>query len=76
MAECRSNRRGLRPKWQETFEKLGRAAPAPHADESDLQYLRRISRIGRRYIPAGEEIAKVAFDSSMPDSAFRHSVSR
>jgi hypothetical protein len=55
--------------WDETFQKLGRSAPAPHADESDLQYLRRVSRIGRRYIPAGEEIAKVAFDSSMPDSA-------
>ena len=57
--------------WDETFQKLGRSAPAPHADESDLQYLRRVSRIGRRYIPAGEEIAKVAFDSSMPDSAVR-----
>jgi hypothetical protein len=57
--------------WDETFQKLGRSAPPPHADESDLQYLRRVSRIGRRYIPAGEEIAKVAFDSSMPDSAVR-----
>ena len=71
MAEVQIEPTGPQAQWQETFEKLGRDAPAPHADESDLQYLRRVSRIGRRYIPAGEEIAKVAFDSTMPDSAVR-----
>ena len=54
--------------WEETFQKLGRSAPAPRADERDMDYLRRVSRIGRKYIPSGEEIAKIPFDYTMPDS--------
>jgi hypothetical protein len=62
---------GPQAQWEETFQKLGRSAPSQRADEGDLQYLRRVSRVGRRYIPAGEEIAQVAFDHTMPDSAVR-----
>jgi hypothetical protein len=62
---------GPQAQWQETFEKLGRSAPAPRADEREADYLRRMARLGRRYIPEAEEIAQVAFDASMPDSAVR-----
>jgi hypothetical protein len=54
--------------WEETFQKLGRSAPMQRADENDMAYLRRVSRVGRRYIPAGEEIAQVRFDHTMPDA--------
>jgi hypothetical protein len=54
--------------WEETFQKLGRSAPAPRADESDMAYLRRVARVGRKYIPANEEICSVAFDHTLPDS--------
>jgi hypothetical protein len=54
--------------WEETFQKLGRSALAPRADESDLQYLRRVSRVGRKYVPIGEEICSVAFDHTLPDA--------
>jgi hypothetical protein len=59
---------GPQAQWEETFQKLGRSAPAPRADESDVAYLRRVSRVGRKYIPAGEEICSVAFDHTMPDA--------
>ena len=49
------------------FEKLDRSCPAQRADEAQVDYLRRLSRIGRRYIPAGEEIARVKFDDTLPD---------
>jgi hypothetical protein len=32
-----------------------------------MDYLRRLSRVGRKYIPAGEEIARVRFDYTLPD---------
>ena len=51
--------------WEETFQKLGRSAPMQRADEGDMAYLRRVSRVGRKYIPSGEEIAQVPFDSSI-----------
>jgi hypothetical protein len=54
-------------RWQSTFEKLDRSCPAQRADEDTTNYLRRLSRIGHRYIPAGEEIARVRFDHSLPD---------
>ena len=59
---------GPQARWEETFQKLGRSAPMQRADEDDLTYLRRVSRVGRRYIPAGEEICSVRFDSTMPDA--------
>ena len=34
----------------------------------DMDYLRRMSRLGRKYIPRGEEIARVAFDYTLPDA--------
>jgi hypothetical protein len=54
--------------WEETFQKLGRSAPAPRADENDMDYLRRMSRLGRRYVPSGEQICSVHFDHSLPDA--------
>ena len=55
--------------WEETFQKLGRSAPMQRADESDMDYLRRVSRVGRRYIPRGEEIAQVRLRlTRMPDA--------
>jgi hypothetical protein len=33
-----------------------------------MDYLRRLSRVGRKYIPAGEEIARVRFDDTLPDA--------
>jgi hypothetical protein len=54
--------------WEETFQKLGRSAPAQRADEGDMDYLRRMSRLGRRYVPSGEEICSVHFDRSLPDA--------
>jgi hypothetical protein len=53
--------------WDGTFSKLGRSAPAQRADESDANYLRRLSRVGRKYVPRGEDIASVNF-SELPDN--------
>jgi hypothetical protein len=58
---------GATARWDETFEKLNRSAPARRADEASMDYLRRLSRVGRKYIPAGEEIARVRFDHTLPD---------
>lgn len=68
MAEVKLELTGPQAQWDATFQKLGRSAPEPRADENDMAYLRRVSRIGRKYIPANEEICSVAFDQSMPDS--------
>jgi hypothetical protein len=54
-------------RWDSTFQKLDRSCPAQRADEDSTDYLRRLSRIGRRYIPAHEEIARVKFDHTLPD---------
>jgi hypothetical protein len=59
---------GAQGRWDSTFAALGRSAPAQRADESGTNYLRRLSRVGRRYIPAGEPIARVNF-AELPDSA-------
>jgi hypothetical protein len=53
--------------WDATFAKLGRSAPAQRADEATVDYQRRLARVGRKYIPAAEEIARVRFDHTMPD---------
>jgi hypothetical protein len=59
---------GAQGRWDETFQKIGRSCPAQRADEGHLDYLRRLSRIGRKYIPTGEEIAGVRFDHTLPDA--------
>jgi hypothetical protein len=46
--------------------KLDRSCPAQRADEAPVDYLRRLSRIGRRYIPKGEQMASVNF-AELPD---------
>jgi hypothetical protein len=58
----------IQERWDGTFAKLDRSCPAQRADEDSTDYLRRLSRIGRRYIPAGEEIARVKFDHTLPDA--------
>jgi hypothetical protein len=52
---------GAQARWDSTFSKLDRSCPARRADESGPDYLRRLSRIGRRYIPKGEQIVSVNF---------------
>ena len=58
----------IQERWDGTFAKLDRSCPAQRADEDSTDYLRRLSRIGRRYIPANEEIARVKFDDTLPDA--------
>jgi hypothetical protein len=58
---------GIRSRWDSTFAALNRSAPVRRADESSTSYLRRLSRVGRKYIPRGEDIAKVDFDE-LPDA--------
>jgi hypothetical protein len=59
---------GAQALWDQTFSKLGRSAPVRRADESGADYLRRLSRVGRKYTPRAEEIARVAFDHTLPDA--------
>ena len=58
---------GAQARWDATFSKLDRTCPARRADESEMNYLRRLSRVGRKYIPLGENIARVRFDDTLPD---------
>jgi hypothetical protein len=58
---------GPQARWDATFSKLDRACPVQRASEDHLDYLRRLSRIGRKYIPLNEPIARVRFDSTLPD---------
>ena len=59
---------GAQARWDATFAKLDRSCPAQRADESGIDYLRRLARVGRKYIPKGEEIAQVRFDHTLPDA--------
>ncbi|HZZ22322.1 MAG TPA: hypothetical protein VFE60_06995 [Roseiarcus sp.] len=56
----------IQERWDATFEKLDRSAPAQRADEASVDYLRRLSRIGRKYIPRSEQLASVNF-AELPD---------
>jgi hypothetical protein len=58
---------GPQARWDATFQKLGRSCPARRSDEAPLDYERRLARIGRKYIPQGEQIARVSF-AQLPDS--------
>jgi hypothetical protein len=58
----------IQERWDSTFAKLDRSCPAQRADEDPVDYLRRLSRIGRKYIPEGEQIARVKFDHTLPDA--------
>jgi hypothetical protein len=58
----------IQEKWQSTFEKIDRSCPAQRADEGSLDYLRRLARVGKRYLPRSESICSVRFDGSLPDS--------
>ena len=54
-------------RWDETFAKLGRTAPAQRADESGIDYQRRLGRVGRKYLPQYEELANLNF-RQLPDA--------
>jgi hypothetical protein len=58
---------GIQGRWDATFSKLDRSCPARRADEAEMDYLRRLSRVGRKYIPKGEDIAQVSF-AQLPDA--------
>jgi hypothetical protein len=57
----------IQERWDATFSKLDRSCPAQRADEAPVDYLRRLSRVGRRYIPKGEQMASVNF-AELPDN--------
>jgi hypothetical protein len=57
---------GVHAQWDETFQKLGRTAPAQGAGESVYDYQRRLAGLGSKYIPRGEQIAGVDF-SRLPN---------
>lgn len=56
----------IQERWDGTFAKLDRSAPAQRADEGSTDYLRRLSRIGKKYIPRSEQMASVNF-AELPD---------
>jgi hypothetical protein len=58
----------IQERWDRTFSLLDRSCPAQRADEGQTDYLRRLSRVGRKYIPKGEDIARVRFDHTLPDA--------
>jgi hypothetical protein len=55
-------------KWDATFQKIDRSCPSRRADERGVDYLRRLSVIGKRYLPRDEKIASVTF-KTLPDEA-------
>jgi hypothetical protein len=58
----------IQERWQSTFEKIDRSCPARRADEASVDYLRRLSVIGKRYLPRDEKITSVTF-KTLPDEA-------
>ena len=56
----------IQERWDRTFSMLDRSCPAQRADEGSTDYLRRLSRIGRRYIPKSEQMASINF-AELPD---------
>ena len=54
--------------WDTVFGRIGRSAPARRADESSVNYERRLATVGQRYIPASEEVANINF-ARLPDDA-------
>jgi hypothetical protein len=54
-------------RWDEVFGLHDRSCPVQRSDEANVDYLRRLARINKRYIPAGEPIARVKFDHTLPD---------
>jgi hypothetical protein len=56
----------IQERWDSTFAKMDRACPARRADESGVNYLRRLSVIGKKYLPQSEQLANVTF-KSLPD---------
>jgi hypothetical protein len=55
-------------RWHATFEKIDRSCPSQRADESSTDYLRRLSVIGKKYLPWSEDVKRVKFqDGGLPD---------
>jgi hypothetical protein len=53
-------------RWDSTFAKIDRSCPARRADEAAVDYLRRLSVIGKRYLPRDQKITSVTF-KTLPD---------
>jgi hypothetical protein len=54
-------------RWDDTFAKLDRSCPARRADEGEVDYLRRLSILGKKYLPKSEQITRVRF-ADLPDT--------
>jgi hypothetical protein len=57
----------IQSRWDATFQKLDRSCPARRADESGINYLRRLSVIGKKYLPKTEQVANVTFKTMNDD---------
>jgi hypothetical protein len=57
----------IQERWDSTFAKMDRSCPARRADEAAVDYLRRLSIIGKRYLPRDEKITSVTF-KTLPDN--------
>jgi hypothetical protein len=53
-------------RWDATFAKIERSCPARRADEASVDYLRRLSIIGKKYLPKSEQITNFTF-RDLPD---------
>ena len=60
--------------WDTVFGRIGRSAPARRADESSVNYERRLATVGQRYMPASEEVANINFARLPDDAVARFSV--
>jgi hypothetical protein len=58
----------VQERWDNTFSKLDRSCPPRRADENEPDFLRRLSRIGKKYLPKSEDITGVRFDHTLPDA--------
>ena len=54
--------------WDTVFGRIGRSAPARRADESSVNYERRLATVGQRYLPQSEDVARINF-ARLPDDA-------
>ena len=75
MTEAHLEPTGVHAQWDETFQKLGRTAPAQGAGESVYDYQRRLAQLGSKYIPRGEQIAGVDF-SQLPNEVCQIALNR
>jgi hypothetical protein len=56
----------IQEQWEAVFNQIGRSCPPPLANEAQVDYLRRLSIIGKRYLPNDEQVKRVTF-KRLPD---------